>query len=65
MFMNITWQRSAVGGNQNQIHASNKWETVYKSVWQCSYLNICDALHNLVPFAQFKKREEHPYVFYF
>ena len=28
----------------------------------CSYLNICDALHNLVPFAQFKKREEHPYV---
>ena len=23
-------------------------------------LKICDALHDLVPFAQFKKREKHP-----
>ena len=23
--------------------------------------NICDALHNLVPFVQFKKREKHPW----
>ena len=25
-----------------------------------SKINICDALHNLVPFVQFKKREKHP-----
>ena len=23
--------------------------------------NICDALHDLVPFGQFKKREKHPW----
>ena len=26
-----------------------------------SSLNLCDALQNLVPFAQFKKREKHPW----
>ena len=24
-------------------------------------MNKCDALHNLVPFAQFKNREKHPW----
>ena len=24
-------------------------------------MNICDALHDLVPFAQFKKREKNPW----
>ena len=26
-----------------------------------SHLNKCGALHNLVPFVQFKKREKHPW----
>ena len=25
------------------------------------FVTICDVLHDLVPFAQFKKREKHPW----
>ena len=28
--------------------------------WQENVMNICDVLHDLVPFEQFKKREKHP-----
>ena len=31
-------------------------------IFQSSYLkDICDALHDLVPFVQFQKREKHPW----
>ena len=26
------------------------------------FAHICDALHDLVPFAEFKKREKHPWT---
>ena len=51
MFKKITWERSAVCGNYNQIYATNKWETVYKSVWhvQLSWVSVmlCAIWHYL------------------
>ena len=34
---------------------------IFKSICLSILSIICDALHDLVPFAQFKKREKHPW----
>ena len=31
-----------------------------KTILELKLINICDALRDLVPFVQFKKREKHP-----
>ena len=44
------------------LYASNKEEMVINSNSSFNFLEnkMCDALRDLVPFTQFKKREKHP-----
>ena len=39
-----------------------KFDTKEENYMNLHYIKLCDALRNLVSFAQFKKREKHPWA---
>ena len=44
-----------------QKHETLKIKAYEKIIWMIELGAICDALHDLVPFVQFKKHEKHPW----